>query len=421
MSGAVAAQAPDAGRPRGDAASGAFSPFAVAGMLGVGLLCFVAFAVLLAFSGGPGSRDGGSHAASRSAIGFAGVAELLRGTGTPVVVSRDLSGGGPDAGLIVLTPQPSVQRPASMPSLTATSVLVVLPKWQVAPAEEQPGWVRPTGLLSDSRVLGVLPTDWRGISLRRQTGKQRPSLRASGVLRDVPALSALPQVDRLQTLTARGFTALLHDRDGGIVLGQREEDGTYVLSDPDLLNNLALAEATGAEAAVALVRALGDGPGVAFDVSLNGLARSRNPLRMILEPPLLGATLCAVAAAIAVGLLSARRFGPARLAERIHNFGKRALADNAASLIALARRQPRMARPYAELTRSLAARAAGAPRALPPAELEAYLDRAAAQRSAPDRLADLVHEADAVRDTPALLRLARRLHGWRMAFTHGRS
>ena len=134
---------------------------------------------------------------------------------------------------------------------------------------------------------------------------------------------------------------------------------------------------------------------------------------------MLGATLCAIAAALLIGLLSARRFGPAQAAARAVDLGKRALADNAAALIARARRETHMARPYAELTRTLAAQAVSASR-LPPAELDALLDRTAASRNLPERLLPLLAEADAVRDRPALLRLARRLYHWRMEIVHGR-
>ena len=421
MSGPAPAAAP--------AAANAFSPLVVAGMIGVGLACFVGFVVLLAFARGPSARDGGTHAASRSAVGFAGVAQLLRDAGTPVLVSRDPSRAAapqpdsqaatrrPAPGLMVLTPSPGSRGPAAMPDLAAATVLIVLPKWRTGDMAEHPGWVRPDGLLPDAAVLGVLPKNWTGLRLNRRMDAARPALRNLDFFDGAPA-PRLPVVDRLQTLTARKWFAALSDRDGGIVLGQPQKDGPYVLADPDLLNNLALADQAGAEAAVALLSTLADGEPVAFDVSLNGLGRPRDLLRLLFVPPFLGATLCAAAAAALVGLLSVRRFGPALTAGRAFDPGKRALADNSAALIALAGREARMARPYAELTRHLAARAASAPRRLGAAELDAYLDRAAALRGLPDSFTALLAEAGRVRDRAGLVHVARRLHQWRMSL-HG--
>ncbi len=418
MSGA-AAVAPAGSAPAGSA----FSPLTVAAMVGVGLACFVGFVVLLAFARGPTARDGGAHAASRSAVGFAGVVQLLRGAGTPVVVSRDpvraggakLDGGSAPAsgasGLLVLTPGPGSRGPAEMPDLAASTVLIVLPKWRTEDMTDHPGWVRPDGLLPDRDVLAVLPRNWQGLRLRRRTDAVHPPLASLDFFGG--QAPALPEVDRLQTLAGKNWIPALRDRTGGILLGQPYEDGPYVLADPDLLNNLAMATQPGAEAAVALLSTLADNEPVAFDVSLNGLGRSRDLLRLLLVPPLLGATLCAAAAAALIGLLAVRRFGPAQAAARAFDPGKRALADNSAALIALAGREARMARPYAELTRILATRAAAVPRRLNAAEQEAQLDRAAALRGLNEPFASLLAEADSVRDRAGLVRMARHLHHWR--------
>ena len=390
-----------------------FSPLAVAGMVGVGLACFAGFIVLLAFARGPHAGDGGAHAASRSAVGFAGLVQLLRDGGTPVRAGR----GSPQAGapgLRVLTPAGWNRGPATMPPLPGT-VLVVLPKWRTSALPDHPGWVRQEGLLPDRAVLGVLPKDWPGVSLQRRAGTAPPALQGMEFFGNPPPLRAVAE---LQVVAAKGWVPVLQDKAGGILLGQPYEDGPYVLADPDLLNNLALADLAGAEAAVALITTLVEGQPVAFDLSLDGFGRSRDLLRMLLAPPLLGPTLCALAAAALVGLLSLRRFGPAQAPARAYDPGKRALADNSAALIALAGRDTRMVRPYAELTRSLAARAAAAPRQLGADGLDAYLDRAARLRGLPDSFTALLAEASQVRDRAGLVRVARRLHHWRTTL-HG--
>ena len=92
--------------------------------------------------------------------------------------------------------------------------------------------------------------------------------------------------------------------------------------------------------------------------------------------------------------------------------------QNAAGIVGAKRRQPRMARPYAELTRSLTARLIGAPRWLSPAALDVQLDRVGSSRGL-ERFSALRDDADGVRDRAGLMRLAQRLYQWRMALAHG--
>ena len=68
--------------------------------------------------------------------------------------------------------------------------------------------------------------------------------------------------------------------------------------------------------------------------------------------PCLGATLCLAAAALLMALQALTRFGAPRQAGRAIALGKRALADNSAALIRLARREARMAPRYLDLTRA---------------------------------------------------------------------
>ena len=401
----------------GEEAAPAFSGPAVIGIIGFGLVAFAAFTLLLGFSGGPETTDGQAHALSRSAVGFAGIVQLMREAGTPVLLSRKpLDATGADGGLLILTPDPGARAPSTMPDLGPRTILIVLPKWHVYPNPTHAGWVEQAGLLPVNQVLGVLPADWKPIVLHRNLGGRPVAIQAAD---PIPAMSA-GSVDRLQTFAGEGWTPLLHDGEGGIVLG-RQERGPYVLADPDLLNDLALAEIGGAAQAVALLKALAQGRPIAFDISLNGYGRSRNLLRLIVEPPLLGATLCALASAALVGLMSIGRFGPVKPSGRPLMAGKRALADNAATLIALAGREHRMALPYAELTRSLAARATSAPRHLDRTGVNAHLDRAADLRGLSDRFTTLREQAASVHNRAGLMRVARRLYNWRIGLTPGRT
>ena len=100
-------------------------------------------------------------------------------------------------------------------------------------------------------------------------------------------------------------------------------------------------------------------------------------------------------------------------ADALAALGKRALADNTAGLVRMARREHRMAMPYAEMTRADAARAVGAPRGLEGAELDEVLNRLGATRGASHRISDLIERARAARTKGDLMQVARDLYRWK--------
>ncbi len=190
-----------------------------------------------------------------------------------------------------------------------------------------------------------------------------------------------------------------------------------MLSDPDLLNTQGIADLNTARTGVEILDRLRAGGAVVFDVSLNGLAHGRSLLKLAFEPPLLGATLCLLAGAIMMGLHAISRFGPAERPATVLALGKRALADNSAALVRMARREPRMAPAYAALTREIAARAVGAPRDLDEAQLDALLDRLGAAHGSESRFSALAAEAAAAKTNAELMSVARRLYQWRGEMT----
>ena len=119
------------------------SPLTGVVMALVGVFAFSALLVLVAYA--PDLRrgdDGQAQALSKSAVGFAGVAEALRLAGEPVVVNRAALPAGRRGGLLVVTPTPSTTRQAIEALSFGGPVLVVLPKWLAAPDLKHRGWVR---------------------------------------------------------------------------------------------------------------------------------------------------------------------------------------------------------------------------------------------------------------------------------------
>ena len=383
-------------------------------MVLVGVVSFSALLVLSAYA--PDLRsgsDGGAHALSRSAVGYAGLVELLKGLGEAPIISRGtpppVRGG---SGLLILTPTPATE-PKEIPNLRFSgAVLVVLPKWQTAPQPLNPRWVDRIGLLPPELVVHSMGG---GRTVERRNGVSRPVLQAAPDAPIFPANERFPlgPVDSFQTLSGPMLTPLLVDASGRTVLAMSRVRPILVLSDPDLLNNHGLADLTTARSAVGILGDLRAGGPVVFDVTLAGFSRGRSLLRLAFEPPFVGASLCLAVAALLMGLHAWVRFGPAARPARALALGKRALADNSAALVRMAKREPLMAEPYAVLTRDAVARTVGAPRDLSPDQLEALLDRLGAARGVNTTFSSLAAEARRAGTTADLMQAAQKLFQWR--------
>lgn len=414
-----------------------FSPVTVALMIAAGVFAFAAFAVLSAYA--PELRrgnDGGGHALSRSAVGFAGAVRLLEETGVPVTVSR-AGRRAQTASLFIATPEPVGKGPArkavdDFVDAHEQPIMLVLPKWSVEPDPRRPGWVRRAGPLPADAAASPAEI-LQGVDLRltRRPGRAPAQLTGFNAVRPVlsigpasppvqqrvarPGLATLATapVQDLQTITGTGFQTVLRDAAGGTVLAYAPQRNTYVLSDPDLLNTHGVGDPATARAGLAILNMMraDEGP-VVFDVSLHGFGQGRSLLKLAFAPPFLAVTFCAAAAAALAGWQAAVRFGPNVRTGRAFALGKQALADNAAALIKLSGREPRMAGRYAELTQARAARAVGAPPG-DEAATAGYLD--ALPRAAADspRLRELQAQARAARSREQMLAAARGLHRWR--------
>ncbi|CAN5333341.1 hypothetical protein BH11PSE2_BH11PSE2_13630 [soil metagenome] len=396
---------------------GAFSTTAIIGMVVAGVFSFSALAVLSAFA--PDLRtggDGGGHALSKSAIGFAGLVKLLTDTGTPVVVSRDRQATAAPGVLTVLTPDPG-DKVADIKAIAERKAsLIILPKWQTLPDTRNREWVTRFGVLPADQMETALLKKLSGgkISRRKGAASVQPAHANGGVLLDAI------KVDELQTISGSTWRPVIVDETGAALLLQAPGKPMFLLTDPDLLDTYGLRTLAGAKTAIAILNEARPGPaGVVFDVTLNGYERGRSILKMAFEPPFLTATLCAFFAAILMGLHAAIRFGASAREERAFGLGKRALADNQAALIRMAKREHRMAESYAGLIRDQVARSVGAGPAPDAATLEAILDRLGHRRTELS-IAALMQDSRQVTDPAGLMRLARRLHQWKLEITRER-
>jgi hypothetical protein len=243
------------------------------------------------------------------------------------------------------------------------------------------------------------------LAITRTKSGGRPLI-ADGWLTDNVRLAAPRSV---QTISGANVQPLLTDEDGRIVLGQIGDKPLYVLADGDLLSNMGMRDEANAASAVALLNELNEPrEPISFDVTLVGLGRSPNPLRLAFDPPFLAMTLTLVAAMLLAGWQAFARFGPPVRRERAIAFGKAALVDNSAMLIRKARRQTRLGGRYAEVIRDRAVIAFGVPAKLRDKGIDDYLDRMGGRA----KFSELAAAADEASDRQELVAAAQRLHDW---------
>ncbi|MEP9400859.1 hypothetical protein [Sphingomonas sp. VNH70] len=222
--------------------------------------------------------------------------------------------------------------------------LIILPKWQVEPIPLGGGRVRRTGVANVLRILPLVPASvaWHG----EQIGDTGPVRGAA-----YPPLRPFAMPDRgVNAIKGDGVFPLIGARDGAAVLGRIGTGDTFVLADPDTVNNRAMADIRNARAGLAMLRAIDpehDGRAV-FDRTLHYTAGDRNLVKLLFLPPFLGVTLALIAAAVLAGIAAACRFGPPRREAAVLPPGKRALIDNIVALTRLAGRTRRAGPAYAD-------------------------------------------------------------------------
>ncbi|MEP9357139.1 hypothetical protein [Sphingomonas sp. KR3-1] len=381
------------------------APFAMRTVLVLvilGVVAFLGFVLLAAYADDlqPAQRPG-NHALAPSAVGFAGAAELVRRVhGSATMIRREADLGTHDTLVVTLSPgtdpdalKKLLDRRVSQPTI------LVLPKWLTFPRRDKPGWVTSFGTLPAEMVekqltkLTLVKITDNGPGLRTITGGELE-----------PVYADTEDGDSEQIFT---------DPDGRLLVAWMKKRPLLIVADPDLLDNQGLKTLEGAERAMQILGAF-EGRAIAFDLTLHGFGRNPNLLKLAFEAPFLPLTLCLLLAALLAGWHAMLRFGPPLPEARAVAFGKRAIVENGAALLRLARRRHRTGDRYAALIREVAASATGAPASLPPEALDRYLDRLDKDGEPFTALADRAADA---RDTRTLLDAARALYQWKRTVT----
>lgn len=353
-----------------------FSAGIIIAMIGVGLASFIAVFALIGWAPELASKNRAAQTPySTSALGYAGLIEVLRADGQTVTVSRLERTREVANGLLIITIPPGGFRRADSFDVDDVSepVLYVLPKWfgQIDPRKRE--WQDDTGLLQRRSVARLVNTfDDNGDIWR---------LRNPGTINTLfgdytPDFEHKMQVIESDTLVPVVEVA------GGSLIARIPGKQAFILSDPDVLNTFGLARRENAAFGLGFIDWLQSTSGgdIIFDATVHGFARDESLMRVIFDAPFIGATLLAIATILLIGWAAFIRFGPPVREVRKISFGKRALAESSAGLVSMGRREGKMAPSYLDLTRRWLIRRLGLPAALSQDELDTVLDRIAAQK-----------------------------------------
>jgi len=390
-----------------------------------GVIMVFALSLYLMGAGGQSGQDStGASTFSRSAIGHAGLAEVLQRLGLPVVKSQydSLEKLSPGSVLVIAEPHPSRQSEETISTLLkANTILLVLPKWTGEPSEQKSGWLRE----ARQRYLGDAQWAISLVAPRAEVVRESEDIKWT-----INALALAPNVvSPVQLVRGPGLRPIIGS-ERGMLVGEISDRNRriWVLADPDVISNHGLARDGNAALAVAIIKRLRARNGsVVFDETVHGYAtKPASPFLLLFRFPFVIAT---VQGLIAVALLlwaTMARFGAAEQAPPPLQAGRSGLLQNMARLIEFTGHQGPMITRYIQETVRDVARQLHAPRGLAGEALVAWLERVGASRGVSVDCAAVVQRADALgggrrRDLSPLIRLARDIHRWKGEILDGRS
>ena len=384
----------------------------------IGGAAFCAFFALIVVIDPADRTVTGPSSYSRSAVGHAALAGLLREAGYDVRINRSRRGRGvaPEDVLLILEPNLRRHTVADLQRLMEGKrrVLVALPKWRPSP-ESSPrlrrGWIVDATLLSKSQPGMVA----RAVLVPAAVARPEADMPwTDGLGRGRPAIDESPQ------LIADAALDPLISRADGILVGEVTDSGDariVVLADPDILANHGLYRDHNAGLALGLIERLAPTPNatVHFDETLHGLAIVPSLPRHLTAPPFLAATLLALGAVAMTLWRAAVSFGtprPSGDGGPVFGSGHETLLRNAGRLLAAGDHAAYIADRYGKSSLEEAARrlhlGQGGDR---DGDLRGMLERVAARRGIRARLPDSANQRP--------LAKARRYYDWMEEMFHG--
>ena len=359
-----------------------FSRRAVAVLIAAATTLFALSILLSAFDGRsqtrPASNRIGAGTFSTSAIGHAGIYDVLKRLGRPVQRSMGEKSGFNRSGGALVVIEPDLGRVGEVDDSSLASakrLLLVLPKWRGVKSETSPDWVSrvyPVGRARANRTLALVDKE------SRVAWAAWPSSWKVNEVGYAPAGSSWIQLIRSDKMRP------LVQCDEGILVGEILSEGRkiLVLSDPDLVSNRGLVKGDNAAFMVSLIDGLrnwdnaGNRAPVVFDEALHGFLKSRRSLlNLLFSFPFAIVTILVCASAALLAWSGAGRFGAPLVARPPIDFGKTTLIGNGARLLDYAGYHSDVLKRYVRMAIRSAAAALHAPPSLDDYGQAEWLDR----------------------------------------------
>ena len=409
---------------------GGFSRRALGWMIGGTVASFLAF-VLLGVYGKDLDRRPTPQANtfSYSALGHHGLASFLVSMGLGVL-PRQAPAGGVGPGRPLILAEPDDRDPERLKALREEArdrnarLVLVLPKWVPGPARKnRPEWLDRVSLLPGSKVERLVrelgDEGLRKVTLERLDRALRCTASwgssTVGMRIDVAPqlLAPSPELDPVVSCS------------GGYLIARRAGaagPATYLISDPDLLNNQGLGQDGNAEAVYRfLVQDLA-ATSVVFDETIHGFNRVPGLLAEALRFPMVLGVLQSVLLLGVVLWAGMGRFGKPLPAATGIGAGKEVLIDNTAKLLANGGHAADSLLLYFRQTTRAVAAHYFLPPDLPESERLARLQRLTDGHRQGLNLAALEHSIQRLpagrRGEEQAPRIAGRLHEWRREMTN---
>lgn len=415
-----------------------FSRSAVILLFTTAVTLFALSVLLRAYDLRPSSTQARSNPSSysTSALGHAGLYEMLRTIGRPVQrsVGHTAAQVGNRGTHLVIEPSFfSMPREEWQALMRSPQLLLVLPKWRGVPDIGKLSWISEAKLrtlnnvditlaqaVSDASVLRTdLPAQWtENIFTTRPT---------------IPEAAGQIQLIRNTGTDAPALRPLVATEDG-ILLGELATGAAastiWILADPDILSNHGLLVGDNAAFITEVLDTLRsrhtDDPGpIVFDETIHGFREAEgSPVKLLFAFPMVVVVLLVCAAAALAVLAGAGRFGAPQHPAQAASFGKKGLIDNSARLLDYTGHHAFVLRRFIAATIRSTARALHMPPGLDEREVVAKLDAVAKARGVEGSCRELVYtvaglDAGNPEQLNRLFESARDIHRWKGELLHG--
>ena len=386
----------------------------------IGAISFASIIILSAFAPDLQARDrAGLHAYSKSALGYNFAYNLLRQTGYEASISRnplELETRVTN-GLLILTPASGYDADELEEAeyyRGGFPTLVVLPKRSGLADRINPRHYEQTSLFPIDRLNPLVDVFDVNIDLSRIESLDRAMINGRSYDLDLTG--------DVQVMASSGMRPVLSNGDE-ILLGKLPGQNVYILSEPELFNTHGLSKLANAEVMEMFMTEIMHpkfGDRIVFDTTLHGFERNRNLLRLLFQPPILGATIFALATALLLGWSAFLRFGRPTRPEQAVATGRQSLIESTAGLFRQTEKEASPAGDYEDLARRQAISAIGYREELSKDQMEEVLHQRDIRLQTAEPDAPKRPDTRSVGSPAQLVQFAKEFHAWKRKLTDER-